>query len=352
MPPVVVPQARYRRIEPALALLLVMLKLLVLRGTWGRYQGFDAPHWLTVFRVTHWFEPLPPPRALIASYHPPLSYLMGRLVYAVIPREVEASQLLSTLCVLGAFFAFRSALGHIGWLATLPGLMLLYGGFSIPLLVWLAIETGYDGPVFFWFMMAFAQSTVLFWKPVPEKWYRAARYSVGVVLLGLTLAAGMLTKFNSLIAMGLPFLIILVRHGIKNWRRDLWPPMLALVVSVIVISPLYSHRYFTAEGHRVPAAMDWQRPLDLAAARALRDKAPLRLLVHLLRFPERSITESQYPVVDSFFNSIWLSVMLHFRKPQQVDKQAKRALSRRHAPRQNPAAAASPSRPEPGDPRR
>jgi len=91
----------YRRIEPHLAVLLVALKFLVVWRAWGRYQGFDAPHWLTVFRATHWFEPLPPTRALIASYHPPLSYLLGRLIYVLIPREVEASQLLSTLSILG-----------------------------------------------------------------------------------------------------------------------------------------------------------------------------------------------------------------------------------------------------------
>jgi hypothetical protein len=259
-----------------------------------------------VFRATHWFEPLPLPRALIASYHPPLSYLMGRLVLVVVPNEVEASQLLSTLCILGAFLALRGSLRHIGWLATLPGLILLYGGFSIPLLVWLAIETGYDGPVFFWFMLALAQSIALFWQSPPNKWWRDAKYSFGVALLGLTLAAGLLTKFNSLVAFGLPFLIVLVRRGIKTWPRDIAASMLAIVVSVIVITPLYSHRYLSADGHREPAAMDWQRPLDLAAARAARDAAPLRLLTQVLRLPNRSITESQYPVVDSFFNSIWL----------------------------------------------
>ena len=296
----------YCRLEPALAVLLVVLKLLVLRGTWGRAQGFDAPHWLAVLRATHWFEPLPLPRALIASYHPPLSYLMGRLALVAVPNEVEASQLLSTLCILGAFLSLRRSLRHIGWLATLPGLILLYGGFSIPLLVWLAIETGYDGPVFFWFMLALAQSIALFWQPTPDKWWRDAKYSFAVTLLGLTLAAGMLTKFNSLIAFGLPFLIVLVRRGIKTWRRDIAASSFAIVVSVIVVTPLYSHRYLSADGHREPAAMDWQRPLDLAAARAARDAVPIRLLTNVLRIPSRSITESQYPVVDSFFNSIWL----------------------------------------------
>ncbi len=222
----------YRRIEPALGMLLITFKLFVLRGTWGRAQGFDAPHWLAVLRATHWFEPLPPPRALIASYHPPLSYLMGRLVLWVVPSEVGASQLLSTLCILGAFLSLRWSLRHIGCLCTLPGLILLYGGFSIPLLVWLAIETGYDGPVFFWFMLALAQSIRLFWQPAPSNWWRDAKYCFAVALLGLTLAAGMLTKFNSLIAFGLPFLIMFVRRGIKTSHRDIAPSVLAIIVGI------------------------------------------------------------------------------------------------------------------------
>ena len=52
--------------------------------------------------------------------------------------------------------------------------------------------------------------------------------------------------------------------------------------------------------------MDWQRPLDLAAARAARDAAPLRFVANIVRLADRSMLESQYPVVDSFVNSIWL----------------------------------------------
>jgi hypothetical protein len=306
MPFTIVRHERYRRVEPWLALLFLLLKVLLLRGTWGKIQGFDAPHWIDVLRVTHWFEPLPPPRALLASYHPPLSYLLGRLVVVFIPQEVEASQVLSTLSLVGAFFALRHALRHIGWLATLPGLILLYGGFSIPLLVWLSIETGYDGLVFFWFSLAFAQSIALFWQPVPKKWWRDAKFSFGVVLLGLTLAAGMLTKFSNLIALGLPFLVVFVRRGLHFWRRETVPSVLALVVSLIVVMPLYAHRYFAADSRHLQAAMDWQRPLDLAMARALCEKAPLRCWGNVLQLPNRSIIDSPYPVVESFLSSIWL----------------------------------------------
>lgn len=299
-------QARYRRWEPLLAGLLVALKLLVLGGAWGRHQGFDAPHWLDVFRLTHWFEPLPQPRALFGSYHPPLSYLLGRLVYTIVPHEVQASQVLSTLALLSAFFALRSLLSRIGWLGTVAGLWLLYGGFSIPLLVWLAIETGYDALVFNWFMVAFSLSVVLFWQPTPDKWWKHVRFSRNVMLLGLIFAAGILTKFNSLIALALPFLIVITRRGLRAVWRELWAPTTAAIVGVVIVMPLYVHRYFNTEGHWVPISIDWQRPLDLTAARVKRDEAPLRFAANMLRLPTQSITESQYPVVDSFIHTVWL----------------------------------------------
>ena len=294
------------RLEPLLAVALVALKCWVLYSTWGTPQGFDAPHWLDVLRATHWFEPLPPPRALIASYHPPLSYLMGRLILPFLSSDVAASQVLSTLCLIGAFFALRSALRFTGILWTVPGLILLYGGFSTPLLVWLGIETGYDGPVFFWFVLAFCLSVRIFWEPISEHWWQSARFSSAVTLLGLSLAAGMLTKFNSFIALGLPLLIGFVRHGTQNFRRTVAVASLAVGMSAAIVAPLYLHRYFIPEGPRVPAAMDWQRPKDLAYARRVRDAEPIKFVLGILQPPSPKIVTSQYPVVDSFAHSIWL----------------------------------------------
>src|ERR1039457_4898358 len=107
--------------------------------------------------------------------------------------------------------------------------------------------TLFRSPVFFWFMLALAQSITLFWQPAPDKWWRDAKYSFAVALLGLTLAAGMLTKFNSLIAFGLPFLIVFVRRGIKVWRRDIAASLLAIVVGDIVVTPLYGSEEHTSE---------------------------------------------------------------------------------------------------------
>src|ERR1700690_1477557 len=177
--------AQCRRLEHLLCATIVVLKLFVLYGVWGKLQGFDAVPWLEVFRVTHWFEPLPQPRALFASYHPPLSYLLARTIFWALPNEAAASQVLSTLALIGGFFGLRAALRRIGWLYSLPGLWLLYGGFSMPLFVWLAVETGYDSLTLTWYMGALAVFVSLFWRPVP--WVLGCRVRTQLRLLALAL---------------------------------------------------------------------------------------------------------------------------------------------------------------------
>ena len=97
---------RWKHLEPLLLLAIVFLKLNVIYRTWSQVQGFDWGGWLPVMHWTHWFEPIPSTRSVGISYHPPLSDLLGRLIYTVYPHEVETSQILSTLSILGAFLPF------------------------------------------------------------------------------------------------------------------------------------------------------------------------------------------------------------------------------------------------------
>ena len=191
----------------------MLLKLNVLLMAWGNIQGFDGGPWIDMFRATHWFEPLPDPRSLFGAYHPPLSYLVCRVIYAAYPHEVEASQILSTLAGIGATFALRDTLRTLGILWPLPGLAMLYVTASLPLLVWLSIETSYDALVFMWFTVALALSVRLFWAPAPPAWWKKTGYVARVALFGFALAAGLFTKFNALFALLLPFLVIFARRG-------------------------------------------------------------------------------------------------------------------------------------------
>ena len=298
--------ASLKRVERILTACLVLLKLHVLYDGWGRLQGFDGNPWLDVFRATHWFEPLPGPKALFASYHPPLSYLLCRLIFAAYPHEVEASQILSTLAMLVAVFALRSTLRTIGLLWTLPGLSVLYVASSIPLTVWLSIETSYDPLVFMWFMVALAISARLFWRPTPTAWWRKPVYVAALAALGAALAGGLLTKFTASLALGIPFLVMFVRRGFRSFPRECGAPVIAVVVGILLVSPLYYVRYYRPLGQIFPQAMDWLRADDLKHALRLRDAHRWASLVHMIRVPKEAITGTQEPVRDSFIHSIWL----------------------------------------------
>lgn len=310
-----------RRVERFAAFVFVLLKLYVLYDAWGVLQGFDPASWLDVFRATHWFEPLPSPRAFFASYHPPLSYLLARIVYWFYPHETDACMIVSTLAMIGGFFALRSALRHVGWLLSLPGVWLLYGGTSVPLLVWLGLETGsYDGLLFFWFTLALSLAVRLLWQPRPLALWRDARAMVLTTLLGLVLAAGMLTKFTAFMAFGVPFLIVLVRRGPRALVREVGAPAAACVIAVIVIAPLFHQRYWIPERRLMPSALDWQIPEELEGLRADRDAHRLRFLRRMLRSPERPIVGTNQPVVDSFVHTIWLHT---WKRDETLGGQAK-----------------------------
>ncbi len=280
----------------------------MLRATWGKAQGFDAIPWLDMYRATHWFEPLPDPRSLLASYHPPLSYLLVRLINGVVPDAIAASQVLSSAAMLAAFFGFRHVLKRTRCLESTAGLWLLYGGFSLPLYVWLAIETGYDSLIFAWFILTLSVSVALFWHELPGKFYQNTRVMLGLVTLVVLLVAGLYTKYSGLMAFALPFMIIWVRRGLKALAREAHLPALAAVVALAIIAPFYHARYYETEHEWMPAAMEWQKSNALTIVRTERDADPLEFFAHMIRVPSESIVGANKPVRDSFLHSIWFHV--------------------------------------------
>jgi hypothetical protein len=297
-----------RRAERVLTGCLVLLKLQVLYRASGHLEGFDADPWLDVFRATHWFRPLPGPRSLFLAYHPPLSFLVARLIYAVYPHEVQASQIVSTLAMIGATFALRDTLRTMGILWTLPGLVMLYVTASLPLVVWLAIETSDDALVFMWFTLGLAVSARLFWSPLPAGWWKRPRRLVAVVFLGLVLAAGLFTKFNAFFALPLPFLVIFARRGLAALLREAGAAVAAVALATVLVGPFYVSRYYLPLHALFPSNMDWIKAKDLKVALARRDANRWGFWLHLLRVPAESVTGASSPVRDSFFHSLWLQL--------------------------------------------
>ncbi len=298
---------RFRHVEYVLACVLVLMKVNVLYGTWGKIQGFDWGSWIEMFHVTHWFRPMAPANLWGATYHPPMSYLIGRLLFPLYPKEIEISQVDSTLAIVVAFFSLRYVLRRIGCLWTLPGLWVLYGGISIPMIVSLGVETTYDSWVLGWFMLALAFSVSLFWDATTSSgWWRRNRFTRKLTALGLIFAAGQLNKYNGLLAFGLPFAIIAIRRGTSVRLQEFMPPLVAVLIGVVVVVPFYYERNYKEMGQWMPAAMDWQRKDDLSKVRADRDAAPVAFVARMLHYPSKAPDDPQEPVVDSFPHLSWL----------------------------------------------
>lgn len=326
------PNDRYKHVESLLAVSLVLLKFNVLYHTWGKIQGYDWFSWIEMFHVVHWFEPLPPALIWGASYHPPLSFLTARLIFPFYPHEYEVSQVNASLSILVAFFSLRYALRRIGWLHTLPGLWVLYGGISIPVIVSLGVESTYDGWVLAWFMLAFAMSIALFWnEETPLYWWKNKKFARGVTALGLIYAAGQLNKFNGLLAFALPFLIITIRRGIRTATRESSAPIVAALISLTIVFPLYHERYYVPTGRWMPTAMDWQQRRELVSLRAQRDAAPLAFVANMIRYPLVTPKDPQEPVLDSFIHLSWLQTWIkdgHFGKQPEPSLTVSRLYSR------------------------
>jgi hypothetical protein len=315
---------RWKRIESLLCMSLVALKFGVLGRQWSNVTGYDWFSWLPIMHWTHWFENLPSTRSFASSYHPPLSFLIARLIYVVYPHEVEVSQVLSTAAMLGAFFVMRAWLKRLGWLFTMPGLWLLYGGMSIPLFVWLGVETSYDALVLTLFMMALAMSTALFWKPSNPRWWTNLGFSTRLTGLGIILACGMLTKVNTLISFSLPYLIIFVRRGLRGLRREFIAPLVAAAIAIVIIAPLYHHHFYKTEGTWIAICMEWERPHDLLIQRAKRDRAPAQFIAHMLHWPRIKNPDPQTADFESFPSLIWTETWI---KDSWLGKQTEPSLS-------------------------
>jgi hypothetical protein len=299
------PETELVRTERILTTCLVLLKLHVLYLQWGKITGFDANPWIDMLRATHWFVKMPDPRALFSGYHMPLSFLIGRWIFAVYPHEVETSQILSTLAVIGTVFALRYTLRTVGILWTLPGLALLYVTASVPVVVWMAIETSYDALVLMWFVTTLAVSVKVFWDPVPAGWWRRVRTAAGPVLLGIVLALGLLTKSSAVVALGVPYLVIVARRGPRALFREWAAPSLAVLLGVVLVAPVYYVHSYAPVGRLFPSNMDWLRANDLQQARAERNAHRWRFLLRILRIPGDPLTGEREPARDSFVHSVW-----------------------------------------------
>ena len=330
-----------RRIESWMFLLLIGFKCQVLWRTWGHPQGYDAGPWLQVFQATHWFAKLPGPRQLFYSYHPPLAFLIARLLEFIVLKPVEASQLLATIGMIGAACAIRGTLRRLDFFYSVIGMTFFYFSFSIPIVVWLGIETSQDSLSFGWWSLSLYLAVSIFWGPLPSQSKLVIRQGTGLaVVYGL----GLLTKTTNLLAFFTPFFVIalgalfdLIAARSSNYsvhgqtplrsilngggRKTVLATIIGMTGFLLALPYLYFHNY-RAEGRLFPVSMEWQVSDQLTTYRAMRDADRVGFVMNMLRLPEHPKhfhvgQNADDPAMDSLPASTWFQT---WRRPWQIGR--------------------------------
>ena len=297
-------------VERGFFALFLFLQAILLWKQWGHIQGFDAGAYLEVFDHTHFFQPLPGVREFFYSYHPPLSHFLQRIIFFLYPNREISSQILSFLAVTGAVVLLRALLKHCGLLWSLPGVCFLYIAASLPVYIFLSTASSHDPLVFFWAVLTLALSVRIFWKTPAQiqKPREEKRKQIGYsLLLIMTIAASLFTKFTGLLNIALPFIVIAVRYPPREIIKKGSLAFLLSSVALAMVGPFYYQRYYQSEGKFFPSPMEWIMTGTLKARWAERDADPAGFTLRMLRWPGEPLWGMGTPVVqDSFFHSFWM----------------------------------------------
>lgn len=290
---------------------LLLWTFLVLHFTllfvhWGNISGHDALEFLGTLKDTNLFGPLPDLYTYRTSYHPPLSFLLAKLLSFSTGNLITGTQLLSSASILGTFLLLRSTLRQINLLQTTPGVIFLYLSSSLPLYVYLSRAITYDSLQFFFTILTLHLSIRFFWQHSSTSPPRRNKASV-FLPLAVVLTAGLFTKYSALLNFSLPLFVILIRFHKPTSRASLASCLLAWSIAISASAPFYYTRYYQREQSWMPIGMEWQRKEDVSSARTLRDAHPILFILYVLRMPENLFLD-EYPLQDSLWHRLWFDM--------------------------------------------
>lgn len=190
------------------------------------------------------------------SYHPPLGFLLSEPFLKGGLGLLLSAKMVSLIASFLAFFSVRSTVKYLGILHKPLGMIFLYGGMSIPMMVFLSRSVNLDMIIFMFTCFALHYSLVLFGVKDPS----ATRKKTGIrmALLALTIFGGLLTKFNGIIIACLPAIIACTfgyTHILRKSPDALRTVRNAVAVGALGVAlafPYYHWRYFLTQGTYFP----------------------------------------------------------------------------------------------------
>lgn len=255
--------------ERWLCLTLVVAKILLFFRRYNEMGGSDAGSHLDMVRELTWSHPMIDIKAMFYSYHPPLGFLLPRLLYLAGLTDRVAVQIVALLFSLTAFFLLRATLKHLKLLAHPVALAFLYLFAAMPMQQYLQTSMNLDVFILAYVCLALYCSVRLWWGTTPSRTTALALHLVlwaSVVLALYTKFSGVLVPFIPLLAL----LLSLKRKITKSWAAV----FLTLMLAACATLPYYTYRYYRTEGTFFPNNGNWLNGGAQQGARDRRDADP------------------------------------------------------------------------------
>ncbi len=241
----------YARAERFLLGIFLFSRAVLALRTFDDGVGWDAGDHLEMLDHWPWEEEVWSVRSRFYAFHPPLGFFLGRVLVVLGIHRDAAAQTVAAVAMLLAFFAIRFVLRRLGVLHSMRGLVMLYGGASLPVQIYLAHSINLDA-----LLQAAAAGIIAVTIVLRERrsWW-------GVAALTLLLAAAVLTKATGVALFAIPAVVLLcLEPEIRRMdlRRAVAIAVVPVIAAIVLVAPYFLARYVVPEGRLFITNMDME----------------------------------------------------------------------------------------------
>ena len=244
-------------------------RIWLLADAFGQASGWDTGAHMEMLTAWPWSERFWDIRSAFYAYHPPLAFLLPRILMTMGLPDVQSVQIIAALATLASFFCIRSLLKHLDLLTKPIELAFLYITFSLPFLIYLSHAVTMDVLI----LLAACGALLHGWKFSDAKTERQ-RLLHGLLSV-FWLMFALYAKYNGVLLLPLPLLIAGCSGRGKRLRR-LAEAACMVAAAIALAFPWYYGRTYVQEGQFFVSNMDMEEydKQALAGERAHRDQNP------------------------------------------------------------------------------
>ena len=290
---------------------------------YGTVIGYDSGAHIEMVQRLTWAMPDTPIRETFYGYHPPLGFLVPRLLHLIGFTPEHSIQIVSFAASLTAFFLLRATLKHLHLLSKPSGIAFLYIASSIPIqlsiatsvnldviVVAFAAATLYGAVRFLWPHAAFSDAHPQYILPLrfhhsdPHQKNNYYDTTLAVLCSVTAIACAALTKFSGVLLLALLPLVALAQPFHRKWFQRCALGATACAMAMAFAFPYYYARYYIPEGKFFPLNTEWTVKEETERAIAKRDEDRTQFFKDLFHLhPAYAATDPEHS--DGEINRLW-----------------------------------------------